>query len=45
LLRAGQIVAQGPIDQAITSETLTQSFDIPITLDRVGGRYTAQRAG
>ena len=44
LLREGQVVAQGPIEQTITSETLTKTFEIPITMERVGGRYTAQRA-
>ena len=44
LLRDGQVVAQGPIEQTITSETLTKTFEIPITMERVGGRYTAQRA-
>jgi iron complex transport system ATP-binding protein len=34
LLREGAVVASGPIDQTLTSQTLTQCFDMPLTLER-----------
>jgi iron complex transport system ATP-binding protein len=42
LLRQGRIVAAGPIDEALTSETLTQAFGLPLELHRNGRRYAAR---
>lgn len=42
LLREGRIVAAGPIDQALTSQTLTAAFGLPLELGRNGSRYTAR---
>jgi iron complex transport system ATP-binding protein len=42
LLRQGRIVAAGPIGTALTSETLTATFGLPLELDRNGRRYTAR---
>lgn len=42
LLRQGRIVSAGPIDEALTSETLTQAFGLPLELHRNGRRYAAR---
>ena len=43
LLRNGRAVAAGPISQVLTSENLSTTFDQPIQLDHVDGRYFARR--
>ena len=43
LLDEGVVVAQGPIDEVLTSENLSTTFHQPIELDRIGGRYFARR--
>jgi iron complex transport system ATP-binding protein len=42
LLRQGRMVSAGPIDEALTSETLTQAFGLPLHLHRNGRRYAAR---
>ena len=42
LLRQGRTVSAGPIDDALTSETLTQAFGLPLELHRNGRRYAAR---
>jgi iron complex transport system ATP-binding protein len=42
LLRQGRIVAAGPIDEALTSQNLTQTFGLGLELDRNGRRYAAR---
>jgi iron complex transport system ATP-binding protein len=42
LLKQGRIVAAGPIEQALTSETLSETFDLALTLQHTDGRYTAR---
>jgi iron complex transport system ATP-binding protein len=42
LLKQGRVVAAGPIDQALTSETLSETFDLALTLQHTDGRYTAR---
>ncbi len=44
LLRDGQIVAQGPLADALTAENLTETFGVPIVLSEEGGRYAARAA-
>jgi iron complex transport system ATP-binding protein len=44
LVRDGAVVAQGPIAEALTSETLTATFGLPIVLNADGGRYAARAA-
>ncbi|MFC9787886.1 ABC transporter ATP-binding protein [Rhodococcus sp. NPDC127528] len=44
LLKEGQVVAQGLIDDVITAENLTEAFSQSIALDRVDGRFFARRA-
>jgi iron complex transport system ATP-binding protein len=38
LIRDGRIVAAGPIDEALTDETLSECFGLALRLERVGGR-------
>ncbi|WP_425571404.1 ABC transporter ATP-binding protein [Phytohabitans rumicis] len=42
LLRDGAVVAQGLIGDTVTSENLSKTFDVPLTLDRVGDRFAAR---
>ncbi|WP_406245369.1 ABC transporter ATP-binding protein [Microbacterium sp. M] len=44
LVRDGAVVAQGPIAEALTSETLTETFGLTIVLNADGGRYAARAA-
>jgi iron complex transport system ATP-binding protein len=44
LLAEGQVVAQGALDDALTDESLSHCFGIPVELTRHGGRFAA-RAG
>jgi iron complex transport system ATP-binding protein len=38
LIRDGRIVASGPIDEALTDETLSECFGLALRLERVDGR-------
>lgn len=42
LMRDGKAVAQGPIADVLTPESLTETFGIPIALASAGGRYAAR---
>jgi iron complex transport system ATP-binding protein len=42
LLSQGQLVVAGPIEQALTSQTLSAAFALPLQLDRHHGRWTAR---
>jgi iron complex transport system ATP-binding protein len=44
LLREGSVVAQGLLDDTVTSEHLSKTFGMPLRVERGGGRFTA-RAG
>ncbi|MGB3732219.1 ABC transporter ATP-binding protein [Microbacterium sp.] len=44
LLRAGGIVAAGPIAETLTAEALSEAFGMPIALTSDGGRYAARAA-
>src|SRR5690606_17274039 len=44
VLMAGAPVAAGPISHALTSETLTAAFGLPLRVDRLDGRVRAQAA-
>jgi iron complex transport system ATP-binding protein len=44
LLRDGGIVASGPLDEALTDETLTACFGLPLRVERAGGRLFVHRA-
>ena len=45
LLRDGSVVAAGLIDDVLTAANLTATFDTPLQLDRVAGRYFARSTG
>lgn len=42
LLADGKVVAAGPITEALTSDTLTATFGLPIELTERDGRYSAR---
>jgi iron complex transport system ATP-binding protein len=44
LLRDGRVVAQGPVDEALTAANLSDTFGLRLALDRNGDRFAA-RAG
>lgn len=42
LLREGQVVSSGPLDTALTEETLSEAFRLPLNVSRnADGRFTA----
>ncbi|MDO4685594.1 MAG: ABC transporter ATP-binding protein [Corynebacterium sp.] len=43
LLDEGSVVAQGLIDDVLTSENLTRAFHQPIQIDKIDGRFFARR--
>jgi iron complex transport system ATP-binding protein len=44
MLREGRVVASGPIAQTLTSETLSQTFGLPLRVLAHRGRWTARAA-
>ncbi len=42
LLKAGRVVAAGPVETTLTSELLSQTFDLPLELTADRGRYRAR---
>jgi iron complex transport system ATP-binding protein len=45
LLRAGRVVASGPLPLTLTSDALGETFGLPLTVDHDGGRWTARAGG
>ncbi|ANS27441.1 MULTISPECIES: ABC transporter ATP-binding protein [Rhodococcus] len=43
LLKEGEVVSQGLLDQVITAENLSEAFSQSISLDKVDGRFFARR--
>ena len=41
LLRDGRVLASGPIEDVLTSESLSDCFGLAVTLERRGGRWSA----
>jgi iron complex transport system ATP-binding protein len=41
LLRAGSVLAAGPLDETITAAALSECFDTAVTLERRAGRFIA----
>lgn len=41
LLRDGEAVAAGPLEQTLTSQNLSTTFDMPLQLSEQNGRYSA----
>jgi iron complex transport system ATP-binding protein len=44
LLREGSVVASGLLADTVTSENLSKTFDMPLTLSYADGRYSARAA-
>jgi iron complex transport system ATP-binding protein len=44
LLRAGQVVAAGPLRETLTSESLSETFGLPLALREDAGRFTVRAA-
>ena len=42
-LRGGRVVASGPLEEALTSDTLSAAFDLPVALQCLNGRWLAFR--
>ncbi|TDE37299.1 ABC transporter ATP-binding protein [Actinomadura sp. 6K520] len=42
LLRGGELVAQGKVDEVFTSEHLSDTFGLPLTVERQNGRWYAR---
>lgn len=45
LLRAGEVVAQGPLELALTADNLSATFGLPLLLERHGERWGARAQG
>ncbi len=43
MLRAGAVVAQGPMESTLNAETLSATFGMPLVLESNDGRYAARR--
>ena len=44
LLDEGRVVSEGPLNEALTGDALSQTFGMSITLEQVNGRYAARAA-
>jgi iron complex transport system ATP-binding protein len=42
LMRGGHVVAAGPIEDVLTDELLTATFDVPLQVEHVGNRWAAR---
>jgi iron complex transport system ATP-binding protein len=42
LLRRGRVVASGPIEEALTDDTLSATFDLPLEVTNSGNRWSAR---
>jgi iron complex transport system ATP-binding protein len=42
LLKGGKLVAAGPVDDTLTAEHLSATFDLPLELSRTDGRWAAR---
>ena len=42
LLKAGKVVAAGPLEETLTAEKLSETFGLPIEVSSDRGRYTAR---
>jgi iron complex transport system ATP-binding protein len=42
LLKQGRVVASGPIEQTITAGLMSYTFDLPLEITRVNGRWSAR---
>ncbi len=42
LLRRGRVVAAGPLEDVLTDDTLSATFDLPLEVERIGDRWSAR---
>jgi len=42
LLKRGTVVAAGPVEETLTAENLSATFDLPLALTRTDGRWSAR---
>jgi len=42
MLKNGRVVAAGPVEETLTSEVLTRTFDFPLEVSRIGDRWSAR---
>ena len=42
LLSGGRVVSAGPLAEALTTDSLTETFGLPIELNEIDGRYSAR---
>ncbi|GGQ24343.1 ABC transporter ATP-binding protein [Streptomyces roseolilacinus] len=42
MIRQGKVLAAGPVETELTSRNLSHCFGLPLVVERVGDRYTAQ---
>jgi iron complex transport system ATP-binding protein len=42
LLKQGRVVAAGPVAEALTSQTLSEAFDLPLEVTHAEGRWAAR---
>jgi iron complex transport system ATP-binding protein len=45
LLRAGRVVAAGPLQDVLVSEALSECFDVSLSVSRTNGRWSAWATG
>jgi iron complex transport system ATP-binding protein len=45
LLKAGRVLAAGPIEETITARNLTSCFGVPVALETLNGRYYTMVSG
>jgi iron complex transport system ATP-binding protein len=45
VLRAGRVLAAGPVAEIVTGDVLTEAFGLPLRVERIGGRFVAQASG
>ena len=42
VLRSGRVLAAGPVGETVTGSVLTEAYGLPLRVERVGNRFTAQ---
>ena len=42
VLRSGRVAASGPVEATVTGSVLSEAFGLPLTVGRIGPRFTAQ---
>jgi iron complex transport system ATP-binding protein len=41
LAEGGAVMAAGPVDETLTSDTLSRAFGLPLKVEKISGRYLA----